>query len=373
MLFQFVVPPPIQPRPQLPASVRGGLFDSLDLGIVVAIGGSLFAHTALMCVAMIPDWPKPTLDEILAGDFSPVQIQVVNTEEVKAPEEDKSDEGDRPAETGQGDQSAAEAAAAADAAAAAAAAAAETKQGPQRTGPAPERVTIGGQSISQRQFGELQAKIENTLSLENILGGGSGGPEMGISEQFGGASAAVTGLADALAGAVGTSDGGGGAGGSYTTVAGNLVNGPSVGSVGGGGTAPVGPVVVPNRVEATQVEKQEVKKGKVRTSGGTPAGGTGSMRGSVFASKLQGKRGAIEACYNNALVRDPTLAGDLTFIIVINQQGSVNVDVERNESSLDAAGVTSCIVGKLRTMNFSASPPTGGDFRVRLPVSFIAP
>jgi hypothetical protein len=234
-------------------------------------------------------------------------------------------------------------------------------------------VTIGGQSLSQRQFGDLQAKIENTLSLENILGGGSGGPEMGISEQFGGASAAVTGLADALAGAVGTSDGGAGGGGSYTTVAGNLVEGPAVGSVGAGGTAAVGPAVVPNRVEATKVETKEIKKGKVRTSGGAPAGGSGRMSADAFRTTLGRKRGAIEACYNNALVRDPTLAGDLTFIIVINQQGSVNVDVERNESSLDAAGVTTCIVGKLRTMNFSASPPTGGDFRVRLPVSFIAP
>jgi hypothetical protein len=373
MLFQFVVPPPIQPRPQLPASVRGGLFESMELGIVLAVGGSLLAHIGLMCVAMIPDWPKPTLDEILAGDFSPVQLQAVSDEETK-PEEDKTDESNKPPEPGQGDQAAldaAEAAAAADAAAAAAAAA-ETKQGPQRTGPAPERVTIGGVSISQRQLGDLQAKIENTLSLENILGGGAGGPVMGISEQFGGASAAVTGLADALAGAVGTSEGAGG-GGSYTTVAGNLVNGPAVGTVGAGGTAPVGPAVVPNRVEATTVETKEIKKGKVRTSGGAPAGGSGRMSADAFRTTLGRKRGAIEACYNNALVRDPTLAGDLTFIIVINQQGSVNVDVERNESSLDAGGVTSCIVGKLRTMNFASSPPTGGDFRVRLPVSFIAP
>ena len=30
LLFQFVTPPPIQPRPQLPPSVRGGLFVQMD-------------------------------------------------------------------------------------------------------------------------------------------------------------------------------------------------------------------------------------------------------------------------------------------------------------------------------------------------------
>lgn len=369
MLFQFVVPPPIQPRPQLPASVRGGWLSRVDTGSVVSYVIAALVHVGLMCGAMIPDWPKPTLEDILAGDFSPVQMQVVTAEDLKV-EDDTGDEADSKDGAGAAENTGQEAAGET-----AGEAEVTTEEAPKETRPAgegPTRVSIGGESITERQLGDLQAKIENTLSLENILGGGAGGPNMGLAE-FGGSGGSVTGLQDALAGTVGTSDGGGGGGGGFTTLAGNLVEGPAVGTVGGGGTQPTGPAVVPNRVEATKVAVQEIKRGKVRTSGGTPAGGSGQMSGNVFSTTLGRKRSAIEACYNNALVRDPTLSGDLTFLIIINQQGSVSVDVERNAPALDAAGVTSCIVGKLRTMNFSSSPPQGGDFRVRLPVSFIAP
>lgn len=371
LLFQFVVPPPIQPRPQLPASVRGGWISRVDPGFVTAFVVATLLHIGLMCGAMIPNWPKQTLEDILASDFSPVQMQVVTAEELKV-EDDTGDESDSKDGTGAAEDTGQEAAGG-DTAAEAAAEDVKPDDQPRATGQGPERVTIGGESITERQLGDLQAKIENTLSLENILGGGAGGPDMGLSE-FGGSGGSVTGLQDALAGTVGTSDGGGGGTGGYTTLAGNLVDGPAVGTVGGGGgTQPTGPAVVPNRVEATKVETKEIKRGTVRTAGGAPAGGTGRMSGDVFRTTLGRKRSAIESCYNNALVRDPTLAGDLTFLIVINQQGSVSVDVERNAAALDAAGVTSCIVGKLRTMNFSSSPPQGGDFRVRLPVSFIAP
>ena len=90
------------------------------------------------------------------------------------------------------------------------------------------------------------------------------------------------------------------------------------------------------------------------------------MSADAFRTTFGRKRTAIEQCYHDALAHDPALAGDLTFIIVINQQGSVGVEVERDNPALSAAGVTGCIAGKLRTMGFASSPPTGGDFRVQL-------
>jgi hypothetical protein len=370
MLFQFVVPPPIQPRPQLPASVRGGWIERMDPGFMISLGVAIVLHIGMICGTMIPNWPKPTLDEILASDYSPVNIQVVTASETE-PEEDKPSDETEP-KPGEGEKTGQEADPnAAPAEVATVEAPVEVKPtGPRTTQPT---VTIGGTTISERALGDIQAKIENTLSLENILGGGQNGPEMGITDQFGGEGGAVAGLQDALAGAVGTSEGGEGGTG-YTTMDGNLVaTGPAVGTVGATGTQPTGPAVVPSHVDASKVETKEIKKGKVRTSGGAPAGGSGRMSADVFRTTLGRKRGAIEACYNNALVRDPTLAGDLTFVIVINQQGSVSVDTERDAAALSAAGVTGCIVGKLRSMNFTSSPPQGGDFRVRLPISFIAP
>jgi hypothetical protein len=97
------------------------------------------------------------------------------------------------------------------------------------------------------------------------------------------------------------------------------------------------------------------------------------MSGQTFRRLLDRKMSAINSCYNRALIGDPTLAGDLVFRLVINQQGGVRVEVTQNDQRLSVAGVTACIEQRLGTMNFAASPPVGGEFRVRLPLSFIAP
>jgi len=201
------------------------------------------------------------------------------------------------------------------------------------------------------QVGDTRRRIEDTLTLENIVGGGTGGPVMGTSEQFGGASAAVTGLQDALAVAVGTA--------SAPPAAGPTPSTPSVVVV-----TPVPASPTPQAATTAAPPRR-----RVQTSGGTAAGGSGRMGADTFRTTFGRKRTAIEQCYDEALAHDPALAGGLTFIIVISQVGSVGVEVERDNHALSAAGVTECIAGKLRTMGFASSPPTGGDFRVQLPMT----
>src|SRR5678815_298786 len=48
LLFQFVTAPPLQPRPHLPASVRGGLMDRLDPLLLVIMGLSMTFHVFVM-------------------------------------------------------------------------------------------------------------------------------------------------------------------------------------------------------------------------------------------------------------------------------------------------------------------------------------
>jgi hypothetical protein len=100
---------------------------------------------------------------------------------------------------------------------------------------------------------------------------------------------------------------------------------------------------------------------------------SGRMSAAVFRAALERKLGAIRACYNNALVGDPTLAGGVTYELVIDMQGGVRVSVAQGDASLAASGVTDCIRRRLATMNFASSPPQGGDFGVRLPFDFVAP
>jgi hypothetical protein len=373
MLFQFVVPPPIQPRPQLPASVRGGWLDRMDPFMMVSILLSSIAHVALMCVTMIPDWPKPTLEDILASDYSPNQLVQPEVEEFKPPEE-TGDEG-KPTEDGTGTATGAETTTTTETVAGPAQPTVEAT-GPRSTGPNPNVTVIGGERISTRALDGVKQELVNTFSAENSLAGEGGiGPEMGIGGDFDGSSAAVTGLGEAMQGTAGVGEGDG-AGGGYTTATGQYGSGPAVGSgIGTGpGTGPVGPAVVPSGQDAKVEKKVEVKiKGKIRFSGASHAGGSGRWSGDIFRAKLDRKRGAIQGCYDAALARDPTLAGDLTFLLTVNQQGTVAVDVQQNAPVLQAAGVTDCIVGKLRSLNFTDNPPQGGDTRVRLPFSFIAP
>lgn len=170
-------------------------------------------------------------------------------------------------------------------------------------------------TVSERQVAVLHARIENLLSLENVL-----------------ASADTTEVQPRT------------------------------------GTAEPPPVVQVTPVEPPAPPARP--RGVVRTSGGTPVGGEGRMSGDVFRASLGRKRAAIQICYDNALATNATLAGVLTFLVTINQRGEVAVVPEQTDAALDAAGVTNCVRAKLGTMNFSSSPPQGGDFRIRLPISF---
>ena len=51
LLFQFVTAPPLQPRPRLPASVRGSLADRIDPQLAVILAISIVAHFAVAIYA----------------------------------------------------------------------------------------------------------------------------------------------------------------------------------------------------------------------------------------------------------------------------------------------------------------------------------
>ncbi len=65
ILFQFVTPPPHQPRPRLPASVRGSWTTGLDWAFTVIGGVSFVAHLLFVMYLRNVDWPrKPDIEEI---------------------------------------------------------------------------------------------------------------------------------------------------------------------------------------------------------------------------------------------------------------------------------------------------------------------
>ena len=55
ILFQFVTEPPRQPKPMLPASVRGTFADRFDPRLSVILGASIIAHFAIVIIALLTD------------------------------------------------------------------------------------------------------------------------------------------------------------------------------------------------------------------------------------------------------------------------------------------------------------------------------
>ncbi|MBA3818497.1 MAG: AgmX/PglI C-terminal domain-containing protein [Deltaproteobacteria bacterium] len=55
ILFQFVTEPPRQPKPMLPASVRGTFADRLDPRLSVIMAASILAHFAVVIIALLGD------------------------------------------------------------------------------------------------------------------------------------------------------------------------------------------------------------------------------------------------------------------------------------------------------------------------------
>ena len=72
LLFQFVVPPPIQPRPQLPAAVVGGFVSGIDWLFTAFVMSSFMTLFGFIIYLENADWPiEPTIAVAsLANTFS---------------------------------------------------------------------------------------------------------------------------------------------------------------------------------------------------------------------------------------------------------------------------------------------------------------
>jgi len=67
-LFQFVAPPPVQPRPQLPLSVKGGFASQIDWSLTIIAAFSFLLHFGLVG-AMYSDWMDPVVNDDLSASL----------------------------------------------------------------------------------------------------------------------------------------------------------------------------------------------------------------------------------------------------------------------------------------------------------------
>src|SRR6202795_1863640 len=84
-LFQFVAPPPVQPRPPLPLSVKGGGASQIDWSLTIIAAFSFLLHFGFVG-AMYSDWMDPVVnDDLTAGLLDMVQKAATPPFETTAP------------------------------------------------------------------------------------------------------------------------------------------------------------------------------------------------------------------------------------------------------------------------------------------------
>ncbi|MBK6690937.1 MAG: AgmX/PglI C-terminal domain-containing protein [Myxococcales bacterium] len=326
-LFQFVAPPPPQPRPQLPLAVKGGLASQIDWNLTIIAAFSFLLHFGFIG-AMYSDWLDPVVsdDVSLAGLID--QMRNVPTPPVETPP-------DTPTSTAPTEK---------------APAAEAPKAGGKPAGPGDK----GAGKVSEKTAAALSQKAEAM--------------EMQMLAAFGGASA-VQGalnrsdippadLSEAARSGAGVSNTGGdlklgSAGGGMVTPgkAGNGLQG--IGVTGGGGTG------------GTAGAEGAVK-------GPTGVANIGRAEMSVPVANAErtvaGLRTKFKRCYDKGLQSDPSMSGAVTIVTKVSSNGEVTAADAQGNSGLSAEVVT-CIQRAVKGAQFEA--PGGSGSTINIPVKFV--
>ena len=329
VLFQFVTPPPVQPRPQLPPSVRSSLMQNLDWMLVAVVAASFIAHFGFVIYLRNIDWPrKPDIEEIpdrFVQMIVPKKVEepkpvVAQKEDDKAEEkkEAKKDKGEsKPKAVKPPRDPEAEARAAAE-----------------------RRARLAADVQKMGVLKILGAKGENGSVADLVKGGDVSGDADKVFAQVGGVGVATT--------------GGGlrskGAGGS--------------GSLRGGGSLRASG---PGEVGTGERGGERAVKGIVKDS--APTDVDGSLDPSVIAREIRGRLGAIKACYEAGLKRNPNIGGKLQLRFEVSTVGKVTSAEIENDTMHDDE-VASCIKSRVMTWRFPA--PAGGSVQFSYPFIFQA-
>lgn len=327
LLFQFIDPPPVQPRPQLPAAVMQGFTANLDWLFTAFVMFSFMSHFGFVIFLENADWPMPPSLATLPPDIVEFMVE---------PEE--------PPPPAPVDDSATE-----DATEDATEVAEETTSSDSDSSDASSEATS-----EARERADASASIaaaDAAASAEHLLLGALG--EGGALADVLAGGAVTSSAADVLATAdgVGVADSSGGTlrerggGGRVDGVAGGL------GGLRGAGE-PSGPR------EVTPVE-ETAPRGRFRAaSDDVDESGSGSFDMAAVVRMINTRRAAITRCYETQLRANPTLAGRVRVSMTIVESGSVS-GVRAVENTTGSEEVASCVVRVVQGFRFNPGPTDG--------------
>jgi TonB family protein len=332
ILFQFVTPPPQQPRPRLPASVRGSWTTGLDWAFTLVAGVSFLAHLVLVIYLRNVDWPrKPDIEEI-PDRF--VQMIV----KAKPPEPPKQQaKTDEKTEEKKVEKTVASTSAA--------------KKAPVKEISPEEKARIDAERRARlaeqvRNTGILKllgAKADGSGSIADVLG--KGDVDRDQEKAFQGVGGLTVATSDAALRGVKSGTGGSG------KVA-------DIGSLRGAGA------IASGSTGAGATEKRV--SGVVKSE--APAV-DGELDPALVSKEVRARIGAVKACYERALKRNPNLSGKIKVRWTITAAGTVS-GVDIADDSMGDSEVSSCIKQLVARWRFPA--PSGGSVEVEFPFVFTA-
>jgi hypothetical protein len=327
-LFQFVAPPPIQPKPQLPVSVKSGLSSQIDWTMTIIAAFSFLFHFG-MVGAIYSDWMDPVVDDELniAG-----LIDSVKSLPPPPPVE-------TPTEATTATATATTTAEAPKAASGGGAGKAAGKGGSMSTG---ERARLSAQ-LDQLEMATLGALNSQGPATAGVLRGGD--VPTGALD-----AAAQSGAGVSAGGSTGLNLGGGGGG--------VLRPGAS-----GGGLGAIGATTAGTPGGAGQAAVVKGPQGNANIGAAEMRGGQVSNAERVVA----GMKAGFRACYNRGLASNPDLQGSVKITAKIGPNGEVVSATPSGGAGLGDE-VVQCLVRRVQSANFN--PPEGGGASIVIPITF---
>ncbi len=322
-LFQFVAPPPLQPKPQLPVAVLRGA-SSIDWNTTIIAALSFLCHFMALG-AIYSDWLDPVIDdEVSVAGLIDSLKNLPPPPPIEDPKPaEKADETAKPEK-------------------------AEVKA-PTAAAPGPKGPSA---PVSAKEAAALSNELDK-IDMAVLAFAGTGPATAGVLKN----GEVPTGSLDqaaASAAAVGV-------GGDFNVKGGGALHPGQV----GGGLAGIGNTGRGAGTEGTGAgAKVEGPKGNASVGGAAVSGGTVSNAARVVA----GMRAGFRNCYQRGLAENPDAAGSIRLTIRVGAGGEV-AGVSPSPSGSLPASVISCVVARAQAAQFD--PPEGGSAVIAVPVTFV--
>jgi len=340
ILFQLAPAQPKRARPALPTAVRPSLFQHLDWLFTAFVAASFLGHFGFVVYLESADYPLSAgLDSV---PDHVAELIFVEPDEPETSTDDRDPDEVADAEDPSTDETPTEVA--------------ETRPTPrtdrtEHTAPTPmtrEEASLAmsdaADSVSQLLIGApgQQSSIIDALhggspmeSMEEVMGQVAGGVQ-------------IAGVSSTLRERVGSTD--------------------VPGSTDLGGLRAVQTRTGPVQEGREVAERGPTLRTTIPDDDDIDVDGVGEFDQRAVVRMIQTRRAQITACYEHAILSDPTLRGRIEIQMTIEESGSVS-RVRTTENGMGSDAVARCIENRVRGFRFSPGP-TGGSVEFRFPFVF---